>query len=173
MSLVLELFSHSEYALAARVLGLPVPQTDAECAAAAPLTSVVLKNLMKMPPPPVGTPDGNALSSVTYSLNSFPEVQEPMARDQLQHRLTAGVVDPNDEQTVAELLQVIMGDPYLQSMFLDFIANMREDSLESGEFLSQQRPLEYDMPNFGGQYSVLNAPSNSSIPASVAYSALD
>ena len=167
------MYSPAEYALAARVLGLPVPNTPAECAAAAPLTAVVLRNLERGAPPMPGTNTGNAVSSNTFSLNSYPDVAEPMARDQLQHRITAGVVDPEDESTVAELLQLVMADPQLAQLFLDFLANEREDSFESGDFLSQQRPLEYDLPNFGGQYSVLNAPTNSTVPASVAYTALD
>ena len=167
------MYSPAEYALAARVTGLPVPTTPAECIAAAPLTAVVLKNLMRMPPPEPGTMDGNALSSNTFSVNSFPDVSQPMARDQLQHRIRAGVVDEEDEDTVAELLQLIMSDPHLAQMFLDFLGNMRDDSLESGDYLSQQRPLEYDLPNYGGQYSVLNAPTNTTVPASVAYTALD
>lgn len=167
------MFSPADYALAARVLGLPVPNTPAECAAAAPLTAAVLRNIQRGAPPMPGTYDGNAVSSNTFSLNSYPDTRDPMARDQLQHRITAGVTDPEDQSTVAELLQLVMADPSLAQLFLDFLANEREDSLESGEFLSQQRPLEYDMPNFGGQYSVLNAPSNTTVPASVAYSALD
>ena len=167
------MFSPADYALAARVMGLPVPNTPAECAAAAPLTAAVLRNIGKATPPMVGTRDGNAISSNTFALNSFPDVSEPMARDQLQHRITAGVVDPQDEDTVAQLLQLVMGDPMLAELFLQFLANEREDSYESGDFLSQQRPLEYDMPNFGGQYSVLNAPTNTTVPASIAYTALD
>jgi len=167
------LYSPAEYALAARVLGLSVPTTPAECAAAAPLTAVVLRNFDKGTPPMPGTNDGNALSSATFSLNSYPDVQDPMGRDQLQHRIRAGVVDPQDEDTVAELLQLIMGDPMMAQLFLNFLNNQREQSFESGEFLSQQRPLEYDMPNYGGQYSVLNAPTNTQVPASVAYMALD
>ena len=167
------MFSPAEYALAARVLGLPTPATPAECAAAAPLTAAVLKNFEQGAPPLPGTYDGNAISSNTFSLNSYPDVAQPMARDQLQHRLQAGVVDPEDEATVSELLAMIMEDPYLAQMFMNFLGNMREDSYESGEFLSQQRPLEYDLPNYGGQYSVLNAPTNSSVPASIGYIALD
>ena len=167
------MFSPAEYALAARVLGLPTPNTPAECAAAAPLTAAVLRNFERVAAPMPGTRDGNAISSSTFSLNSFPDVQEPMARDQLQHRITAGVTDPQDEDTVSELLQMIMADPMLAAMFMNFLSAQQEDSLESGEYLSQQRPLEYDMPNFGGQYSVLNAPSNTTVPASVAYTTLD
>lgn len=167
------MFSPSEYALAARVTGLPLPNTPAECAAAAPLVAQVLRNLERGAPPPPGSYDGNAVSSNTFQLNEYPDVADPMERDRLQARIRAGVVDPEDEDTVSELLQLIMGDPYLAEQFLNFLSNMREDSFESGDFLSQQRPLEYDLPNFGGQYSVLNAPTNTQVPASVAYTALD
>ena len=167
------MFSPADYALAARVTGLPIPTTPAECAAAAPLVAQVLRNLERGAPPIPGSYDGNAVSSNTFQLNEYPDVADPMERDKLQARIRAGVVDPQDEETVSELLQLIMGDPYLAQQFLNFLGNMREDSFESGDFLSQQRPLEYDLPNFGGQYSVLNAPTNTQVPASVAYTALD
>jgi hypothetical protein len=43
---------------------------------------------------------------------------------------------------------------------------------DGAEYLSRQRPAEYDLPNYGGQYSLLNAPSNSSLPPSVEYQEL-
>jgi hypothetical protein len=49
---------------------------------------------------------------------------------------------------------------------------MQAQDEASGDVLSQQRPLEYDMPNYGGQYSVLNAPNSTQIPPSIRYQAL-
>ena len=82
------------------------------------------------------------------------------------------MVSADDGAELEDLLALVIGDDYLMSAFIQFLQNMGVQSLESGEFLSQQRPLEYDMPNYGGQYSVLNAPSSSQIPASVQYQEL-
>jgi len=49
---------------------------------------------------------------------------------------------------------------------------LNSEGMEAGEYLSRQRPLEYDLPNYGGQYSVLNAPSSSTVPPSVMYQKL-
>ena len=57
-------------------------------------------------------------------------------------------------------------------MFLEFIQNLNTTGMEGAEYLSRQRPLEYDLPNYGGQYSVLNAPSSSTVPPSVMYQEL-
>ena len=111
-------------------------------------------------------------TSPTRSLNAYPANTQPEARVQLNRRLQAGVVTEDDEQEVAELMMLIANNPELLAMFMDFVQNMNADAEYSGEFLSQQRPLEYDLPNYGGQYSVLNAPSSSTIPASIRYQEL-
>jgi hypothetical protein len=87
-------------------------------------------------------------------------------------RLQATATSPSDEAELQELVGMLFQDPGLMEMFLDFVQNLRNDGMEGAEYLSRQRPLEYDLPNYGGQYSVLNAPSSSSIPASVAYQEL-
>jgi len=40
------------------------------------------------------------------------------------------------------------------------------------DMLSAQRPPAYDMPNYGSNYSILNAPASSVIPPSQAYQEL-
>lgn len=67
---------------------------------------------------------------------------------------------------------MLFQDPNLMQMFLEFVQNLSNDGLDGAEYLSRQRPLEYDLPNYGGQYSVLNAPSSSTVPASVMYQTL-
>ena len=42
------MFSQADYALAARILGLPEPRTPDEQAAAAPMTARVLRDVMQM-----------------------------------------------------------------------------------------------------------------------------
>lgn len=166
------MFSPQDYELAARIVGLPCPQTPAERAAATPMTAVILKNFYKAAPPMPGREEEGMNTSPTRSLNSYPGNTQPEARVQLNRRLQAGVVTEGDEQEVIDLMMTIANDPQLLAMFMDFLQNMNADADYAGEYLSQQRPLEYDLPNYGGQYSVLNAPSSSTIPASVRYQEL-
>jgi len=165
-------FSPADYELAARILGLPVPRTPAECAAAAPLTASVLRNYHRAAPPMPGFEEEGINTSATRSLNAYPDVRQPEARRQMQHRLQAGIQNTDDQAELAELFQVIMNDPALLQQFMDFVQNTQQNSDDGAEYLSRQRPAEFDMPNYGGQYSMLNAPTNSTIPASVAYQAL-
>lgn len=166
------MFSPQDYELAARVLGLPVPETAAERAVAAPAVHAVLRNFYKRTPPMPGHEPEGLFIGATRSLNGYPDNNKPEAHDQLQHRINAGVTTPEDGAEVEALLEAILENPQLMEMFMDFIENQNQDSLDSGEYLSRQRPLEYDLPNYGGQYSVLNAPSTSSIPPSIAYQEL-
>ena len=167
------MFSPQDYEFAARVTGLPVPQTPAERAVAAPMVAQILRNFHRAAPPMPGHDDPSGMNtSATRSLNTYPNVRQPEAKVQLGRRLQAGVISPEDEAEVLSLIQIILNDPELTDAFLAFMENLDIESLQSGEYLSQQRPLEYDMPNFGGQYSVLNAPTNSSVPPSVAYQGL-
>jgi len=165
-------FSPQDYELAARILGLPVPRTPAEQAAAAPMVSVVIRNFHRAAPPVPGHEGEGIQTGATRSLNSYPANTQPEARVDLGRRLQAGVTNPSDVEEVEELIHVLLNNPQLMQMFIEFIQSQNEDSYDSGEYLSRQRPLEYDLPNFGGQYSVLNAPSSSSIPASERYQEL-
>lgn len=158
--------------MAARILGLPVPVTPAEKAAATPLTASVIRNFYKAAPPAPGREEQGLNTSPTRSLNAYPGNTQPEARVQLGRRLQAGAITTEDDRELEDLIMLIINNPMVMEMFMNFIQNMESDSLESGEFLSQQRPLEYDLPNFGGQYSVLNAPSSSIVPPSVEYQAL-
>jgi len=162
-------FSPQDYELASRILGLPVPQTDAERAVAAPAVHAVLRNFYKAAAPMPGHEPDGVYTGATRSLNGYPDNNKPEAQVQLQRRITAGITTPEDGAEVEGLLELLLQDPMLMEMFIDFLESQQSQSLQSGEYLSRQRPLEYDMPNFGGQYSVLNAPSSSTIPPSVEY----
>ena len=166
------MFAPQDYELAARLLGLPVPKTPAECAAATPMTAAVLRSYYKAPAPMPGFEGDGLNTSATRSLNPQPRVSQPEARDQLSHRLTAGVVSSEDEGEVERLIDLLISDPQMQEMFLQFVDQMVSQANEGGEYLSRQRPAEYDMPSYGGQYSMLNAPSSSSIPPSIRYQEL-
>ncbi len=166
------MFSPQDYELAARLLGLPVPKTPAECAAATPMTATVLRSYYKAPAPMPGFEGDGVNTSATRSLNSMPRVSKPEARYQLAHRLQAGLVTRDDDIEVRRLLELLISDPEVREMFMDFIASIQQNSNDSGEFYGQQRPVEFDVPGLGGQYSMLNAPGSSSIPPSQHYQAL-
>jgi len=165
-------FSPADYELAARILGLPVPRTPAECAAAAPLTASVLRNYHRAAPPMPGFEEEGINTSATRSLNAYPDVRQPEARREMQHRLQAGIQNTDDQAELAQLFQLIMNDPELLERFMNFVENSQNDADDGANYLSRQRPAEYDMPSYGGQYSMLNAPANSTIPVSVAYQSL-
>lgn len=166
------MFSPQDYELAARILGIPVPVTPAERAIAAPMTASVLKNFYRAAPPMPGHDMEGLNTSPTRSLNGYPSNNQPEARVQLGRRLQAGVVSDADSQDVEECIMLILNNPMVMEMFMNYLDNLHNQGNEMGDYLSQQRPLEYDLPNYGGQYSVLNAPSSSTIPPSVAYQAL-
>lgn len=166
------MFSPQDFELAARLLGLPVPQTPAECAAAVPMTATILRSYYKAPSPMPGFEGDGIHTSATRSLNAIPRVAQPEARNQLAHRLQAGLVSRDDDIEVRRLLEIVLSDPDTREAFMNFIGQIQENSLDSGEFYSQQRPLQFDTPGMGGQYSMLNAPSSSSIPPSQHYQAL-
>jgi hypothetical protein len=165
-------FSPQDYEFASRVLGLPCPKTPAEMAAAAPMTATVLRNFHRVAPPMPGMEGDGIMTSPTRSLNGYPDTSQPEVRGQLMHRLQASASSPADEAELQELVGMLFQDPNLMQMFLEFVQNLSNDGLDGAEYLSRQRPLEYDLPNYGGQYSVLNAPSSSTVPASVMYQEL-
>lgn len=166
------MFSSSDYELASRLTGLPVPRTPAEQAAAAPFVAQILRSYYRMPSPQPGFEGEGINTSATRSLNSYPMVSQPEAKVQLERRLQAGVTNEVSEEETAQLLKIIMDDPELISAFLEFLEKENQMADDGAEYFSRQRPAEYDLPNYGGQYSLLNAPSNSSIPPSIEYQEL-
>jgi hypothetical protein len=165
-------FSPQDFELAARLLGLPVPQTPAECAAAVPMTATVMRSYYKAPAPMPGFEGDGIQTSATRSLNAMPRVGQPEARNQLAHRLQAGLNTRDDDIETRRLLEILLNDPEVREAFMNFIATVQENSRDSGEFYGQQRPVEFDVPGLGGQYSMLNAPGSSMIPPSQQFQAL-
>ena len=106
------MFSPQDYELAARILGLPVPITAAEQAAAAPMTAVVMRTFCQTLPPAPGMEDEHMMNmGATRSLNAPPDNTQPVYRNQLQHRLQAGVTDPHHEQEILDLIDLITNNP--------------------------------------------------------------
>jgi hypothetical protein len=162
-------FSPQDYELAARILGLPVPITAAEQAAAAPMTAVVMRSFCYTLPPAPGMDDPQMINmGATHSLNAPPTNTQPVYRNQLQHRLQAGVNNPHEEQEILDLIDLITNNPQIGELFLNFLHNLESQGDEHMNMLSAQRPPVYDMPNYGANYSVLNAPASSIIPSSQA-----
>jgi hypothetical protein len=141
-------------------------------AAAAPMTATVLRNFHRAAPPMPGMEGDGIMTSPTRSLNGYPDTSQPEVRGQLMHRLQASASSPSDEAELEQLVGLLFQDPGLMQMFLQFVQTLNSEGMEAGEYLSRQRPLEYDLPNYGGQYSVLNAPSSSTVPPSVMYQKL-
>lgn len=166
------MFSEADYDLAARILGLPVPRTFAERAAATPMVATVLRNYYRAAPPMPGREGDGIMTQPTRSLNSYPDTSQPEVKVQLERRLQAGIPDQEAFDEVEELVAAIMQDPSLLDVFLEYVQNCMQRSDEGAEYLSRQRPAEFDLPSYGGQYSMLNAPSSNSIPPSVAFNQL-
>jgi hypothetical protein len=136
------------------------------------MTAAVLRNFHRAAPPMPGVEVDGIMTSPTRSLNGYPDTSQPEVRGQLMHRLQASASSPSDEAELEQLVGLLFQDPGLMQMFLEFIQNLNTTGMEGAEYLSRQRPLEYDLPNYGGQYSVLNAPSSSTVPPSVMYQEL-
>ncbi len=165
------MFSPQEYAFAARALGLPVPETAAEKAAAAPLVARVLREYMYERPPIPGREEGMQ-TGATRSLNGYPDTREPMLRNAVGRRMEAGVETPQQEEDLEQYLMELLRNPEMVEAFFAFLDQMDVQGDEHMDLLSSQRPLHYDTPNLGSNYSVLNAPSSGPIPPSIEFQSL-
>ena len=166
------MFSQADYALAARLLGLPMPVTPSEQAAAAPMTARVLRDFMQMRPPSADGDIEGMYTGATRSLNTYPDVEYPMVKAKLASRLRTEVEEPSNDQYLIELLQQLVGNPELVQemlMLLDALDAAEQSHMDE---LSSQRPPDFDMPNEGTNYSMLNAPASNSIPPSVQFQQL-
>ena len=74
--------------------------------------------------------------------------------------------------TSLNIVDLITNNPEVGEMFLNFLHNLENQGDEHMDMLSAQRPPAYDMPNYGSNYSILNAPASSVIPPSQAYQEL-
>jgi hypothetical protein len=163
-------FSKADYELAARILGLPVPQTPAEQAAAAPATAEVIRRFGQARPPMPGQEGEGFYTGATRSLNAYPNNTAPMQKAQLAARLRTEPERPRDDAYLIELLQEL--EPEEFQIILALIQALAEQGDEEADRLSSQRPLEYDTPNLGSNYSVLNAPASNGIEPSRAFQSL-
>ena len=166
------MFSQADYALAARLLGLPMPVTPAEQAAAAPMTARVLRDFMQMRPPSADGDIEGMYTGATRSLNSYPDVEYLMVKAKLASRLRTEVEEPSNDQYLIELLQQLVGNPELVQEMLMLLDALDEAEQSHMNELSSQRPPDFDMPNEGTNYSMLNAPASNSIPPSVQFQQL-
>lgn len=164
------MFSKADYELAARILGLPVPQTPAEMAAAAPATAEIVRRFGRGVPPMPGMEGEGFYTGATRSLNGYPDNTMPMQKAQLASRLRTEPERPHEDAYLAELISAL--DPEEYQLIMMLLQQLAEQEDEESDRLSSQRPLEYDTPNLGSNYSVLNAPSSNGIEPSRAYQAL-
>lgn len=164
------MFSKADYELAARILGLPVPQTPAEMAAATPATAHVLRRFGQGLPPMPGQEGEGFYTGATRSLNGYPDTTMPMQKAQLASRLRTEPERPHEDAYLMELINLLDPDEY--NLIMALLEQLSEQEDEESDRLSSQRPLEYDTPNMGSNYSVLNAPSSNGIEPSRAFQQL-
>lgn len=166
------MFSPADYELAARVLGLPLPTTKAEMAAAAPMTARVVRDFARMRPPLAGDDADGIYTGATRSLNSMPDTTQPMEKAQLASRLRTEVESPHDDEYLVSLLVELTKDPEMIEALIELLTYLAGQSDEHMDMLSSQRPAEFDTPNMGANYSMLNAPSSNGIEPSRAFQPL-
>ena len=95
-----------------------------------------------------------------------------MAKAQLSSRLRVEEQEPSQDEYLRALLMEIMQDPSMIQELLMILDQMDAQEQQHMDELSSQRPAEYDTPNMGSNYSMLNAPSSNGIPPSVQFQAL-
>ena len=166
------MFSQADYALASRLTGLPMPRTPDEQAAAAPVTVRVLRDYLQMRPPSLSGDDEVIYTGATRSLNAYPDTRFPMQKAQLASRLRTEQNDPAEDPELMMLMDILMENPEIVDDVLMVLQQLQAQGQEQMNELSSQRPPDFDMPNEGCNYSMLNAPSSNSIPPSVQFQQL-
>ena len=161
------MFSPAEYELAARVLGLPVPENEAERAAAAPMVAKVLRDFGRGfgGPRPGMEAQGMQNTGATHSLNGYPNNNQPMPRQVLASRLRTDS-EPAVDPEIAQIMELLGDNPEAIAAFMQLLQYLATAQDEHMDLLSSQRPAEYDTPNMGDNYSMLNAPASNMIPPS-------
>ena len=165
------MFSQADYALAARLLGQPMPTSAAEQAMMAPMVSRVLRDFMVMRAPSPDYSD-EMYTGATRSLNNYPDTQYPMVKAEIASRLRTEPEQPSNDAYLASLLEQVCQDPEAVMAMLMMLDEMDDDANRHMQELSSQRPAEYDTPSDASGYSMLNAPSSNSVPPSVQYQQL-
>mgnify|MGYP003110980261 FL=1 len=165
------MFSQADYALAARLLGQPMPTTAAEQAMMAPMVSRVLRDFMVMRPP---SPDYSEemYTGATRSLNNYPDTQYPRVKAEIASRLRTEPEQPSQDAYLIEMLDQVCQDPELVMEMLMILDEMDNEANVHMQELASQRPAEYDTPSDASGYSMLNAPVSNSVPPSVQYQQL-
>ena len=167
------MFSPADFELAAKLVGLPVPNTPAEQAAAIPVTARVLRDYMQMRPPALMPDDEFVYTGATRSLNAYPDVQYPQQKAQLASRLRTEQNNAIDDPDLYMLLEILMQNPEIVDDVLAVLQMMQDQGQTQAADLASQLPPEFDMPNDGNSnYSMINAPSSSTIPPSMAFQPL-
>lgn len=164
------MFSKADYELAARILGLPVPETPAEQAAAAPVTAEIIRRFSQGRAPMPGMEQGGFYTGATHSLNGYPDNTMPMQHAQLASRLQTEPSRPHEDAYLAQMIESL--DPEEYQLIITLLELLADQEEQEADRLSSQRPLEYDTPNLGSNYSVLNAPSSNGIEPSRAFQPL-
>lgn len=167
------MFSPADYELAARILQVPVPRTQAEMAAATPMVARVMRDFGRggAAPMPGMEPEG-LYTGATHSLNGYPDVDMPMEKAQLASRLRTETMDPRMDEYLIALLSLVEGNPEIADMLMTVLEKLDTQSDEHMDRLSSQRPAEFDTPNLGANYSMLNAPCSNGIAPSEEYQPL-
>jgi hypothetical protein len=93
-----------------------------------------------------------------------------MQKAKLASRLRTETEPPSQDGYLIELLSAL--DPEQLQLILMLLEQLADQDQEEADRLSSQRPLEYDTPNLGSNYSVLNAPSSNGIEPSRAFQPL-
>ncbi len=166
-------FSPAEYELAARALGAPIPQNDAERAAAAPMVAMVLREFGRggTPPPPGMDNQGMQNTGATHSLNGYPDNNHPMERQYLASRMRTDAT-PELDPEILQLLEMVGDQPGAVDAIMHLLSYIQQNQNQHMDQLSSQRPAECDYPNLGDNYSMLNAPGSNMIPPSVQFQQL-
>jgi len=139
-------------------------------AAATPATAQIIRRFGQGLPPMPGQ-EGDALyTGATRSLNGYPDTTMPMQKAQLASRLRTEPERPHEDAYLMELISQL--DPDEFDLIMALLEQLAEQEDQESDRLSSQRPLEYDTPNLGSNYSVLNAPSSNGIEPSRAYQPL-
>ena len=149
-----------------------MPETAAEQAAAAPVTARVLRDFLQMRPPSPNMDDEYIYSGATRSLNAFPDTEYPMQKAQLASRLRVEQGDPMQDGDLAMLLEILMQNPQIVDDVLEVLTMLKAQGQLQINELASQRPADFDMPNEGANYSMLNAPGSNTIPPSMRYQQL-
>lgn len=149
-----------------------MPVTPAEQAAAAPVTARILRDYLQMRPPSAGVDDEVIYTGATRSLNAYPDTEYPEMKAKLASRLRTETENPMLDEDLMALMDILMENPEIVDDVLEVLSMLKDQGQQHINELSSQRPPDFDMPNEGCNYSMLNAPATNSIPPSAQFQQL-